>query len=73
LGAPLDPIDAWLQISAGIRQFLRGWGADLGKEGRDLKDSLLVQIQRLVLWLTPQALMMKVGPFAIILRASSPT
>jgi hypothetical protein len=47
LGAPLDPIDAWQQISAGIRQFLRGWGANLGKEGRDLKDSLLAQIQRL--------------------------
>ncbi|XP_071677232.1 uncharacterized protein [Lolium perenne] len=47
VGAPLDPIDAWQQISAGIRQFLRGWGANLGKEGRDLKDSLLAQIQRL--------------------------
>ncbi|XP_071674451.1 uncharacterized protein [Lolium perenne] len=36
-----DPIETWHRIAAGLRQFLRGWGANLGKEERDLKADIL--------------------------------
>jgi hypothetical protein len=44
-GGCLDPIDAWKYIATGLRQFLRGWEANLGREVRDLKASILAQIQ----------------------------
>ncbi|KAM0884187.1 hypothetical protein ACQ4PT_031139 [Festuca glaucescens] len=42
-----DPIERWQRVSAGLRQFLKGWGANLGKENRDLKAELLARIQTL--------------------------
>ncbi|KAK1607529.1 hypothetical protein QYE76_031202 [Lolium multiflorum] len=42
-----DPIETWHRIAAGLRQFLRGWGANLGKEERDLKADILAQIRDL--------------------------
>jgi hypothetical protein len=42
-----DSIDRWNRVSGGLRQFLKGWGANLGKEARDLKQDLLAQIQAL--------------------------
>jgi exonuclease III len=48
LGGPsLDPIDVWNRLSAGLCQFLKGWGANLGKESRDAKAAILAQIQAL--------------------------
>ena len=42
-----DPIAIWHRISAGLRQFLKGWGANIGREDRDHKADVLAQIQRL--------------------------
>ena len=48
LGGPTDdPITTWHRISAGLRQFLKGWGANIGREDRDRKADILAQIQRL--------------------------
>jgi hypothetical protein len=48
LGGPFhDPIDAWQHVSSGLRQFLKGWGANIGKEDRDLDDNILGSIQAL--------------------------
>jgi hypothetical protein len=46
-GTFTDSIDAWQSLSAGIRQFLKGWGANLGKAEHELKEGILVQIQAL--------------------------
>ncbi|KAK1617943.1 hypothetical protein QYE76_023460 [Lolium multiflorum] len=46
-GGFFDPIDAWKYIATGLCQFLRGWGANLGREVRDLKASILAEIQSL--------------------------
>jgi mannosylglycoprotein endo-beta-mannosidase len=35
------------RVTTGLRQFLKGWGANLGKEAHDLKQDLLAQIQAL--------------------------
>jgi hypothetical protein len=42
-----DPITRWQRASAGLRQFLKGWGANLGRENRDLKADILARIQAL--------------------------
>ncbi|KAK1614885.1 hypothetical protein QYE76_020402 [Lolium multiflorum] len=48
LGGPFfDPIDAWQHVSGGLRQFLKGWGANIGKADRDLKEDILGRIQAL--------------------------
>jgi exonuclease III len=45
LGGPFfDPIDAWQHVSGGLRQFLKGWGANVGKADRDLKENILGRI-----------------------------
>jgi hypothetical protein len=41
------PIDWWQQQSSEIRQFLKGWGANLGKHNRVAKANLLSKIQEL--------------------------
>jgi hypothetical protein len=42
-----DPIEVWHRVAVGLRQFLRGWGANLGKEERDLKADILAEIRSL--------------------------
>ena len=42
-----DLIDLWQQLSAGLRQFLKGWGANLGKENIQVKQTLIANIQAL--------------------------
>ena len=42
-----DPIDLWNQLSAGLRQYLKGWGANLGRDKRVQKTELLSKIQAL--------------------------
>jgi hypothetical protein len=42
-----DPVTVWHRIAAGLRQFLRGWGGNLGREDRDLKADILAQIREL--------------------------
>jgi hypothetical protein len=42
-----DIIDWWSFMSAGLRQHLRGWNANKGKETREIKQSLLAQIKSL--------------------------
>jgi hypothetical protein len=59
------PIDWWQSQSSELRQFLKGWSANLGKDTKEAKAKLLAHIQQLMEW----ALMKMVGPFAIILRA----
>jgi hypothetical protein len=41
------PIDWWQHQSSEIRQFLKGWGANLGKHTRVAKANLLAKIQEL--------------------------
>jgi hypothetical protein len=41
------PIDWWQLQSSDIRQFLKGWSANLGKETRVAKAKLLARIQEL--------------------------
>jgi hypothetical protein len=41
------PIDWWHSQSATLRQFLRGWGANQGKQMRQIKADILVRIQSL--------------------------
>jgi hypothetical protein len=43
----IDPISAWNRQSAGLRQFLKGWGANIGKENRDHKAATLARIMEL--------------------------
>ena len=42
-----DVIDWWTSMSGGLRQVLRGWSRNLGKESRIKKDNLLAQIKNL--------------------------
>uniref|UniRef100_A0ACD5UQY6 Uncharacterized protein n=1 Tax=Avena sativa TaxID=4498 RepID=A0ACD5UQY6_AVESA len=42
-----DAIDLWYSLSRGLRQFLRGWAANLGKTSREAKAAFLGQIQEL--------------------------
>ena len=42
-----DPIEVWQTVSSGLRQFLKGWGANLGKADRVLKEGLLAQVRAL--------------------------
>ena len=47
-GGPFrDSIDAWQHVSSGLRQFLKGWGANLGSEERAMNGNILAQIQTL--------------------------
>ena len=39
-----DPIDLWNHLSSSLRQHLKGWGANLGREARVEKESLLSQV-----------------------------
>jgi endonuclease/exonuclease/phosphatase family metal-dependent hydrolase len=41
------PIDWWHSQSTDIRQFLKGWSANLGKDSKDAKANLLARIQQL--------------------------
>jgi hypothetical protein len=41
------PIDWWHSQSAALRQFMRGWGANQGKQMRLIKADILSRIQRL--------------------------
>ena len=40
-------IEQWQFVSRGIRQFLRGWGANLGREKREFRLDLLRQVEEL--------------------------
>jgi mannosylglycoprotein endo-beta-mannosidase len=40
-------IELWMCVARLSRQFLKGWGANLGKEKRDRKDGLLAQVEAL--------------------------
>jgi hypothetical protein len=42
-----DIVDWWSFMSSGLRQHLRGWKANKGKEERDCKQGLLAQIKNL--------------------------
>jgi hypothetical protein len=72
-GTFADPIDAWQFLSAGIRQFLKGWGANLGKADRELKEGILAQIQTLDHRVDPRGWMTRVGRSVINLKTNSPT
>jgi hypothetical protein len=40
-------VEAWQYVSRNSRQFLKGWGANLGKEKRDFRTNLLRQVEEL--------------------------
>jgi hypothetical protein len=40
-------IDRWYCIARGLRKFLKGWGANLGKERREFRQGLLQQVAAL--------------------------
>ncbi|XP_051221392.1 uncharacterized protein [Lolium perenne] len=40
-------IELWQCVARNTRQFLKGWGANLGKEKRDFKENLLLQVTQL--------------------------
>jgi hypothetical protein len=42
-----DIVDWWKFMSGGLRQHLKGWNANRGREARLHKDSVLAQIQSL--------------------------
>ena len=42
-----DPIDAWQRQAGGLRQYLKGWGANIGRANRDAKADILAQISAL--------------------------
>jgi hypothetical protein len=42
-----DTIDSWHIQSAGLRHYLKGWGANKGKQERETKAKILAQIQSL--------------------------
>jgi mannosylglycoprotein endo-beta-mannosidase len=42
-----DAIDGWHIQSLGLRQYLKGWGANKGKQARELKAQILSQIKDL--------------------------
>jgi hypothetical protein len=47
LGPHRDSVDRWQCVSRNVRQFLKGWGANLGKVKRDFKANLLAQVAAL--------------------------
>jgi hypothetical protein len=47
MGVWRDKIDQWNLQIVGLRRFLRGWGANLGKQNKVAKANLLAQIQEL--------------------------
>jgi hypothetical protein len=58
---PRDPIDVWHGQASGLRQCLKGWSANLGKERRVSKADILAQIQGLDRIADEQAWMQRVG------------
>ncbi|KAK1694372.1 hypothetical protein QYE76_011069 [Lolium multiflorum] len=44
LGLDRGSIDVWHRVARNSRQFLKGWGANLGKEKRLFKEGLLAQV-----------------------------
>jgi hypothetical protein len=46
-GPHRDCIDLWQCVARNLRQFLKGWGANLGKEKRLFKENLLSQVEEL--------------------------
>ncbi|XP_071683729.1 uncharacterized protein [Lolium perenne] len=44
---PRDPIDVWHGQASGLRQALKGWSANLGKDRRVIKAEVLAHIQSL--------------------------
>ena len=42
-----DPLDLWHYLSAGLRRYLKGWGANQGRDARVKKAQLLANIQEL--------------------------
>jgi hypothetical protein len=46
-GVHRSSIDLWQHIARGLRQFLKGWGANLGRECRVFRESLVKRIQEL--------------------------
>jgi hypothetical protein len=46
-GHSRSSIDLWQSVARNSRQFLKGWGANLGKDKRDLKEDLLRQVAEL--------------------------
>jgi hypothetical protein len=46
-GPHRDCIDLWQCVARNLRQFLKGWGANLGKEKRLFKENLLTQVEEL--------------------------
>jgi hypothetical protein len=68
-----DPIVVWHRVVAGLRHFLGGWGANLGKEERGLKDDILAQIRSLDGMADLSGLDMRVGLCATTLRDNSYT
>jgi hypothetical protein len=44
LGVQHGSIEAWNCIARNSRQFLKGWGANLGKEKKEFRASLIAQI-----------------------------
>jgi hypothetical protein len=47
MGGWRDTIDQWSSQSVDLRRFLRGWGANLGKQSKEAKARLLSHIQEL--------------------------
>jgi hypothetical protein len=47
LGPHRDCIDLWQCVARNLRQFLKGWGANLGKEKRLFKENLLSHVKEL--------------------------
>jgi hypothetical protein len=45
--SPCSSIDAWQNIARCLRQFLKGWGANLGKERRVFREDLIRRIEQL--------------------------
>jgi hypothetical protein len=46
-GRRRDAIDSWHIQSAGLKHYLKGWGANKGKQARETKARILAQIQSL--------------------------
>jgi hypothetical protein len=47
LGPQRGSVDAWLSVARSLRQFLRGWGANLGKAKREFRGALMAQVVEL--------------------------
>jgi hypothetical protein len=46
-GTQRSSVDLWQHIARGLRQFLKGWGANLGRERRVFREDLVKRIQGL--------------------------